>query len=128
MPDELPPGLPVMIRIARTLRVFKVLRYFKGVGVIIRSVTSSVGNVAQIGALWLTVFLVYAIMARFLFHNVPQGQMAPYFHFRSFGRSMLSLFYCSTGEGWNVTTEIDSTERSVMSPRRRPPSLWPPLP
>ena len=71
--------------------IFKVLRHMKGVGVIIRSVVSSVGKVLQIGGLWLLLFLVFAIAGRYLFHETPPGLSDPHFHFRTFGRAMLTL-------------------------------------
>jgi voltage-gated sodium channel len=84
----------VVLRLARLLRVLKLVRALPRLQVLVRALLKSIPSMAYVGLLLMLLFYVYAVAGTFLFgHNDPV-------HFGNLQSSMLSLFQTVTLEGW----------------------------
>ena len=90
--------ISVNVTMLRALRCTRILNMSKGLRQIVQTITSSLSGV--LGVMVCTVFfmLVYAVMGVQLFHLFSEdfGRES----FVTFGRGLLTLFQCITGEGW----------------------------
>ena len=128
---------PTMLRIMRIFRIFRLLRAFKvfkaarGLQIIIKSMSSSLPSLLNLGTLLLLVFFMFAALATSLFGTVcVRGEaglpglgavrclfagdhvLDLHANFRHMGESFASLFRCSTGDDW----------RSILDVLGRPPA------
>lgn len=91
-------NISVNVTMLRALRCTRVLNMSKGLRQIIRTVNSSLKGVFGVMACTIFFMFVYAVMGVQLFHQFSEdfGRES----FATFGRGLLTLFQCITGEGW----------------------------
>jgi len=91
-------NISVNVTMLRALRCTRVLNMSKGLRQIIQTVTSSLKGVLGVMACTIFFMFVYAVMGVQLFHEFSEdfGRES----FATFGRGLLTLFQCITGEGW----------------------------
>ena len=92
----------VVLRLARLLRVLKLVRALPRLQVLVRALLKSIPSMGYVGLLLLLLFYVYAVAGTFLF-----GQNDPV-HFGTLQTSMLSLFQTVTLEGWADLMQIQT--------------------
>lgn len=83
-----------VLRLARVLRVFRVVTSLPKLRILVGALFKSVPSMGYIGVLLALLFYVYAVIGTFKF-----GADSPE-HFGNLGRSFLTLFQVVTLEGW----------------------------
>jgi hypothetical protein len=95
---------PQMIRIVRVFRVSKLIRLFKALESLqnlIKIIMYSLPSIGNVSALLSLIFFIYSIIGVNLFSGVVSGKIIDSeTNFSNFGRAMMTLFRCSTGEDW----------------------------
>lgn len=96
---------PSVFRVARVLRVGRLLRYFnsaKGIRRLLVALVISLPALFNIGALLFLILFIYAIIGMSNFGYVKkQDALNDIVNFETFGNSMLVLFRLATSAGWN---------------------------
>ncbi|MBN1770900.1 MAG: ion transporter [Deltaproteobacteria bacterium] len=92
----------LVLRLARLLRVLKLVRALPRLQVLVRALLKSIPSMAYVGLLLALLFYVYAVAGTFLF-----GENDPV-HFGTLPTSMLSLFETVTLEGWVDLMQIQA--------------------
>lgn len=105
----------VIVRVFRILRVLRIIRLAKkvpGFRRIVFALRTSAPALANIGSLLGLVVFIYAVLGIFVFGNVKHGTYVnQYANFASFGRAMLTLLRCATGEEWqSIMKEVQNPE------------------
>uniref|UniRef100_A0A7S3F8C9 Calcium-channel protein CCH1 n=1 Tax=Haptolina ericina TaxID=156174 RepID=A0A7S3F8C9_9EUKA len=103
------PGLqPTLLRVLRVLRAARVLRTFRiarsvnGLRSLLKTVVLSLPALANILGLYVVVLFTFSVLGMELFSKVVWGHhLNVDANFCDFPTAMLTLFRCSTGEGWN---------------------------
>lgn len=95
---------PQLIRIIRVLRVSRLVRLFKSMNSLkslIDVIGYSLPAIANVMSLLTLIYFIYAIVGVYLFNSVTSGVIiGEYTNFSNFGKAMITLFRCSTGEDW----------------------------
>ena len=95
---------PQMIRIIRVFRVSKFIRLFKSMQSLrnlIDIIAYSLPSIINVLTLLILIFFIYSIIGVNLFSSVNSGRIIDSdTNFENFGKAMLILFRCSTGEDW----------------------------
>ena len=95
------PQLARVIRVFRVARLLKLIKSFEGLQKIIQTLIFSLPSLMNVLALLFLVFFMFSVLGVFLFSSITQGAMInSYMNFSNFGLAMITLFRCSTGEGW----------------------------
>lgn len=109
---------PQLIRIIRVFRISKLVRLFKTLETLrkmIDIIWYSLPAIANVLALLLLIFFIYAIIGVNLFQNVSTGKIInEYNNFADFKMAMLILFRCSTGEDWNAIMFDCGVQQSLI--------------
>ena len=96
---------PQLARIMRVLRVSRLLRLINkmdGLRALIQTITFSLPTLFNVSALLILNYFIFAVLGVFLFGEVYEGdQINPWMNFNNFGKAIIMLFRCSTGEDWN---------------------------
>ena len=96
---------PSVLRVARVLRIGRLLRYFnsaKGIRRLLVALVISLPALFNIGALLFLVLFIYSIIGMANFGYVKKnGALNEVVNFDTFGNSMMVLFRLSTSAGWN---------------------------
>lgn len=87
-------GVVAVFRLARVLRVFRLVSALPKLRVIVDAMLKSIPSMGYVGLLLLLLFYIYGVMGVFLFKvNDP-------IRFGDLGTSILTLFQITTMEGW----------------------------
>ncbi|XP_066925644.1 sodium channel protein 1 brain-like isoform X3 [Clytia hemisphaerica] len=96
---------PSVLRVARVLRIGRLLRYFnsaKGIRRLLVALVISLPALFNIGALLFLILFIYAIIGMSNFGYVKKnGALNEVVNFETFGSSMMVLFRLATSAGWN---------------------------
>lgn len=118
------PTLVRILRIARVTRLLRTLRVVKslqGLQMLLTMLVLSLPALINIAGLFLIVLAMYSLLGMQLFGTVADGELIGVeVSFCSFTASMLALFRCATGEGWN-TIMHDAMYDEAKLVRRLPP-------
>merc|ERR1712166_821800 len=91
--------------VVRTFRVGRVLRLLRGaptLRLLFNTFVVSLPSLVNVGALFVLVLFIYAVMGLQLFAKVRHnGSLDEDANFMTFGHSILTLMRFATGEGWN---------------------------
>jgi hypothetical protein len=94
--------IPV-IRALRVTRVFKLVRGSTGLKVLLEAISTLFLNIMNIMGLMFLMIFIFAVLGMNMFHGTMyQENYNEYTNFRTFENSLLLLFRCLTGEGWNL--------------------------
>ena len=107
-------NVTVNVTMLRALRCTRILNMSQGLRQILKTVTSSLNGV--LGVMMCTIFfmVVYAVMGVQLFYQFSDdfGRES----FATFGRGLLTLFQCITGEGWVDVMHAAMITSPVVAP------------
>ncbi|XP_057305572.1 sodium channel protein 1 brain-like isoform X3 [Hydractinia symbiolongicarpus] len=96
---------PSVLRVARVLRIGRLLRYFnsaKGIRRLLVALVISLPALVNIGALLFLILFIYAIIGMSNFGYVRKhGALNNVVNFETFGNSVLVLFRLASSAGWN---------------------------
>jgi len=99
------PMLGRLLRVVRVARVLRTLRVVKGMrmlSVLLGMLLVSLPALINIVGIYCVVLSMYALLGMHLFGGVRHGAFInDDANFCTFGTAALTLFRCSTGEGWN---------------------------
>lgn len=105
-----------VFKILRVLRVLRLARSVRGLRRIIATLRTSAPALANVGSLLLLLFFIYAVIGVFAFGQLEKGQyLNEYANFHSFGRALVTLFRCATGEGWETLMFEAMSERNAQT-------------
>ena len=91
-----------LLRAVRVVRLFRLVKTSRRLRTIFTTLYLSLPSLANVGALLLLLFFMYAIAGMTLFAEVPHGTfITKHANFEDFINSMLLLLRMSTGESWN---------------------------
>lgn len=91
-----------VLRVVRVARMFRLVRTSMRLRAIFFTLMISLPSLANVGALLLLLYFIFSVAAQNLFWEVPFGSFVDeHANFRSFWRSMVTMFRMSTGESWN---------------------------
>lgn len=97
------PQIIRIMRITRVTRIMKLVRRLQGLTKLIETLISALPQIANVGALYLLVFYIYAILGVFLFQDIQTGSIIDeYNNFHNFWYSFMLCFRMVTGENWWV--------------------------
>ena len=104
------PGIePTLLRILRALRAARLLRilglsrYTKSLSTLLKTIYLSLPALSSILFIYLIVLFTFAVLGTELFGGVVHGEaLNEDANFCNFGTAFLTLFRCSTGEGWTA--------------------------
>jgi hypothetical protein len=107
-----------ILRVFRIARIFRLVKSSRGLRNLLSTLIFSLPSLYNVGALLLLLFYVYAVMGMNLFGEVKSGEFINRnANFRTFGKSMLILYRCATGESWNgVMHDIMISTKSIVLP------------
>jgi len=91
-----------LLRVVRVVRLFRLVKTSRRLRTIFSTLYLSLPSLANVGALLLLLFFMYAIAGMSLFGTVPHGTfITEHANFEEFVPAMLLLLRMSTGESWN---------------------------
>ena len=97
------PQIARIFRILRVTRLVKLIKQFPGVQKLVATLIYSLPSMANVFALVILAFYIYAVLATFLFSSiVGGGAIGTYCNFLNFSNSIVTLFRCATGENWYI--------------------------
>ena len=103
------------IRALRMSRIFKFVQKSKQIKVIFETLVVTIPAITNIGGLLLLLLYMFSVLGVFLFAEVQlQETLDDHANFQSFGIAFLTLFRCSTGEGWNALMLDTMRQRSIL--------------
>jgi len=89
-------------RVLRLFRLVQVSKAFEGVKHLLISLISSVPGFANVAALLILVYFIYAVLGVQMFATTAANTViTPMTNFRSLGVALITLFIISTGDNWN---------------------------
>lgn len=92
-----------MLRAFRLLRIFKIIRSWKQLRVLLTIVLSSVAAITNLGFLTILYLFIFALLAK-QFFNEPlydsENQLQRY-NFQTTANALITVFIILTGENWN---------------------------
>ena len=92
-----------LLRSIRILRLLKLVRNYPDIKRLLDSLLFSLPSLLNVGALYLTIFYIYATIGVFLFHSVVSGNIIDdYNNFHNIGFAFVTCFRMVTGENWWV--------------------------
>ena len=92
-----------VVRTFRILRTFRVVKASKGLRMLLAMLVLSLPQLLNIGGILAVVMAVYSLLGMQLFGSVRHGETHnANASFCLFSSSMVTLFRCTTGEGWNA--------------------------
>jgi len=98
-------GGPTLLRIIRLTRLARILRVAKkadGLRKTFLTIYLSIPSLRNVGLLLLLVFFIFGVLGVNLFGKVEESDViTDHANFRNIGMALLTLFRCSTGEGWD---------------------------
>ena len=81
------------MRVLRVSRLLRLINSYKGLRALIQTITFSLPTMANVSALLLLVYFIFAVMGVFVFVDVPRGdQINEYMNFDNFGQALIILF------------------------------------
>lgn len=93
----------LVVRTFRIGRVFRLVQSAKALRTLFNTLVLTLPSMANVTGILILMFFIFAVMGVQLFATVKNGEVLNYaIHFRSFGRSFLTLFRCATGEIWDL--------------------------
>lgn len=93
----------------RNVRLLLIIQEFKGLARLFRVLHFSLPFLAKILLLYLTILMAYGLLGCNLFGSITHGNIIDdYLNFTTFPKAMLTLFKCSTKNGWRIIM-ADST-------------------
>ena len=91
-----------LLRAIRVIRIFRLVKVSPHLKAIFTTLMLSLPSLANVGALLLMLFFMYAVIGQQLFGRVEHGDFVnEHANFEDFRHSLLMLFRMSTGESWN---------------------------
>lgn len=94
--------LPQLARVMRVLRVTRLLKFAEGLQAIIQTIMFSIPSLANVFALLMLIFFMFAVAGNSLFREVRTGDVVDELkNFGNFLSAFILLFAVSTGEDWN---------------------------
>jgi hypothetical protein len=91
-----------IVRAFRICRIFRLVKKAKSLRMIFNSLVLTIPSLANVGALLLLMWYIFAILGLFLFAKTKlQDNLNTHANFQSFGIAFLTLIRMSTGESWN---------------------------
>ena len=97
------PQIIRVMRVIRVTRVLKLVRKFQGLTKLIETLIATLPSIANVGALYLLVFYIYAILGVFLFQDIAYGEIIDDLNnFHNVWYSFMICFRMVTGENWWV--------------------------
>ena len=96
-------ALASLIRLMRVIRLFRLVKGIKSLRVMFNTIAATLPSIANIGALLLLLFFIYAVCGVQLFSTLgynDEGLHSDQANFRNLGNAMLLLLRFSTGENW----------------------------
>jgi hypothetical protein len=95
-------AVATVVRTFRVGRIFRLVQRAKKLKFYFSTLIQTLPSLGNIGGLLFLLFFIYAVMGVQLFSEVRLGStLNEYANFQSFGRAILTLMRCSTGEAWN---------------------------
>lgn len=95
-------ALPQLARVMRVLRVTRLLKFAEGLQAIIQTIMFSIPSLANVFALLMLIFFMFAVAGNSLFREVREGEVIDELkNFGDFLSAFILLFAVSTGEDWN---------------------------
>lgn len=96
-------GLSVL-RAFRLLRIFKIIRSWTQLRILLTTVLASLGAITNLGFLTILYLFIFALLAKQFYGSQPlyhdDGELARY-DFESTVKSLITVFIILTGENWN---------------------------
>ncbi|KAJ9470512.1 Muscle calcium channel subunit alpha-1 [Diplonema papillatum] len=121
-------GWTSSIKLARVLRMVRLLRLSKGMQILLETLWYSLPYLSNIFLFLGLLFFIYATLGVSLFSGVRRGAYLAYHsNFDNFGSAVLLLFRCCTGEDWNGIMHDLMVEPPECDGDCGPPVLVPPL-
>jgi hypothetical protein len=90
------------IRLFRIARLFRLLRFAKGLNQIFVALILTIPKLFNVGVILIILLGLFSVMGMHMFGKTHAlGPHDAHANFRTLMRSVLTLFRCMTGEGWN---------------------------
>jgi hypothetical protein len=90
------------IRLFRIARLFRLLRFAKGLNQIFVALILTIPKLCNVGVILIILLGLFSVMGMHVFGKTHAlGPHDAHANFRTLMRSVLTLFRCMTGEGWN---------------------------
>ena len=92
-----------VLRGFRLLRIFKIVRSWTSLQLVLQTVLQSLPSTANLGALVFLFMFVYALIGKQFFSGVmydTDGEVSRY-NFNNMGSALTTMFVVLTGENWN---------------------------
>lgn len=97
------PQIIRIFRVIRVTRIFKLVRKFQSLTKLIETLISALPSIANVGALYLLVYYIFAILGVFLYEDIAYGvEIDELNNFHNVWYSFLLCFRMVTGENWWV--------------------------
>jgi hypothetical protein len=95
-------GVMNAIRLFRIARLFRLLRFAKGLNQLFNAFLNSIPAMSNVAAILLLFLFLFSVMGLHMFSKMRySGPHSEHANFREFFRGFLTLFRSMTGEGWN---------------------------
>ena len=106
-----------ILRLTRLVRVVRVVKSMEGLQRIFLTIYLALPSLVNVGSLLVLLFFIFAVLGVQLFGAVPYGSyMNNHANFRDVLVSAITLFRCSTGEGWqDIMTELKQVNSTTAS-------------
>lgn len=114
----LKPSILMILRLVRVARLVRIVNMSPGIKRILSTLALSLPALGNVGLLLFLIMYIYAVVGVQLFHKLAFGEFINEdANFTSFGRALLTLFRCITGESYNGLMH-DSLVSEDMEPGR----------
>ena len=95
------PQIIRIFRVLRVTRIFKLIKKLKGLQKLIETLIFVLPSILNLGALYILIFFIYAILGVFMFRDVKIGNaIDEYNNFQNVFFAGVTLFRMVTGENW----------------------------
>lgn len=95
-------GVMNAIRLFRIARLFRLLRFAKGLNQLFNAFLNSIPAMSNVAAILILFLFLFSVMGLHMFSKTRySGPHSEHANFREFFRGFLTLFRSMTGEGWN---------------------------
>ena len=96
------PQIIRIFRVLRVTRVLKLVRKLQSLSKLIETLISALPSIANVGALYLLVYYIFAILGVFFYGNITGNVIDSYNNFQNVWYSFVTCFRMVTGENWWV--------------------------
>lgn len=111
-------GLSVL-RAFRLLRVFKIIKSWTSLRILLATVLESLGAITNLGMLTILYIFIFALLAKQFYSEqlVDDSGEPSRYSFMSMTDSLITVFIVLTGENWNqIMIEVITQQETITSP------------